>query len=29
MDTPEEFKDYVYQDKVTFGTIHEDGYKIN
>lgn len=28
MDTPEEFKDYVYNDMVTFGTIPE-GYKIN
>lgn len=28
MDTPEEFKDYCYNDKVTFGEITE-GYKIN
>jgi UDP-glucose 6-dehydrogenase len=29
MDTPEEFKDYVYDDMVTFGENPEGGYKIN
>jgi nucleotide sugar dehydrogenase len=29
MDTPEEFKDYCYNDKVTFGQNPENGYKIN
>ena len=29
MDTPEEFKDYVYNEKVTFGKNPENGYKIN
>lgn len=29
MDTPEEFKDFVYNEKVTFGENPENGYKIN